>query len=125
MHILPDPTPDGEALRDAALALLAAHRADLVRDLQRAALVLAIARDTITADDIRAAVPIPPGVRPVVVGAALRPLAVAGYLRRVGYRASARPVAHARPLAVWALADDAGAAAWLTAHPAPAPAPTI
>lgn len=123
MHIIPDDRSDGESLRDDALTLLTAHRADLIRDRQRAALRLALTRDDITADDIRAVVPIPPNVRPVVVGAALRPLAVAGYLRRIGYRASARPVAHARPLGVWSLADAAGAAAWLAAHPAPAPAP--
>jgi hypothetical protein len=115
---------EGEARRDAALNLLRVHRAALVRDLARAAVRLALASDDITADDVRAAVPIPPGIRPVVVGAAMRDLADAGILRRVGYRPSVRPAAHARPLSVWRLADAAAALAWLAAHP-PIPADPV
>jgi molybdopterin biosynthesis enzyme len=117
MSILPDPPPEGESLRDAALALLRVHRAALVRDLTRAAVRLALERGTITADDVRSVVPIPPGIRPVVVGVALRDAADAGILRRIGYRPSTRPVAHARPLTVWRLTDPAAAVAWLDAHP--------
>lgn len=123
MTILPsiDKDGDGETLRDAALYLLRQRRAALVRDLARAAVRLALTGDDITADDVRAVVPIPNGIRPVVVGAAMRDLADAGIIQRVGYRPSARAVAHARPLSVWRLADAAAAHAWLATHP-PLPA---
>jgi hypothetical protein len=124
MPSLPSDRSDGEALRDAGLALLRAHRAALVRDLTRAAVRIALDRGELTADDVRAAVPIPDGIRPVVVGAAIRDAADAGIIRRVGYRPSARAVAHARPLAVWALVDAAAALAWLAAHP-PIPADPV
>jgi hypothetical protein len=123
MAILPpiDNAGEGEARRDAALNLLRAHRADLVRDLTRAAVRLALERHEITADDVRAVVPIPPGIKPVVVGAVFRDLADAGIIRRVGFRNSTRPAAHARPLSLWRLADADAALAWLDAHP-PTPA---
>jgi hypothetical protein len=108
---------EGERRRDAALSLLRVRRAALVRDLTRAAVRLALERGTVTADDVRAVVPIPEGIRPVVVGAAFRDAALAGILRRTGYRPSTRPAAHARPLAVWQLADQAAALAWLDTHP--------
>jgi len=108
---------EAEARRDAALNRLRVHRAAIIRDLTRAAVRLALERDEITADEVRAVVPIPPCIRPVVVGAAIRDLADAGIIRRVGYRNSKRPAAHARPLAVWRLADAAAALAWLAAHP--------
>lgn len=117
MSSLPDAGPSGEALRDAALALLRTHRAALVRALSRAAVRIALERGTVTADDVRHAVPIPAGIRPVVVGAAVRDVATAGVLRRVGYRPSARPEAHARPLTVWQLSDEPTGRAWLAAHP--------
>lgn len=111
--------PTGADLRDRALNLLAARRPALVRDIQRAAVRLALdpGRADLTADDLRAAVPIPAGIRPHVVGTAVRALAVAGILRHDGYRLSTRPVAHCRPVTVWTLADRAAALAWLAAHP--------
>jgi hypothetical protein len=112
---------NGEARRDAALNLLRVHRAAIIRDLTRAAARLALERHEITADEVRAVVPIPPGIKPVVVGAVFRDLADAGIIRRIGYRNSKRPAAHARPLAVWRLADAAAAHAWLAAYP-PTPA---
>ena len=117
MSILPPVGGDGEALRDAALALLRVHRAALVRDLTRAAVRIALERGIVTADDVRAVVPIPAGIRPVVVGAAVRDAADTGIIQRIGYRPSTRPAAHARPLSVWRLADAAAAVAWLADHP--------
>jgi hypothetical protein len=113
--LFPDPD-DGEARRDVALAVLRSRRAALVRDLTRAAVRLALERGEVTADLVRAAVPIPEGIDPKVVGAAFGTVAEAGLCQR-GYRASTRPVAHARPLAVWVLADESAAVAWLAAHP--------
>lgn len=117
MSILPDGSAEGEARRDAALSLLRIHRAAVVRDLTRAAVRIALERGELTADDVRAVVPIPAGIRPVVVGAAMRDAADAGILRRIDYRKSGRRVAHARPLSVWQLADADAALAWLAAHP--------
>ena len=112
---------ESERRRDAALNLLRAHRAAIIRDLTRTAVRLALERCEITADDLRVVIPIPPGIKPVVVGVVFRDLADAGIIRRVGFRNSKRPAAHARPLAVWQLTDADAAHAWLAAHP-PQPA---
>lgn len=110
---------EGERRRDEALAILRTRRsAALIRDLQVAAVRIALERGEVCADDVRALVPIPADINPKVVGAAFRELADAGILSNTGtYRRSCRPQAHARPLPVWRLADAAGAVAWLTAHP--------
>jgi hypothetical protein len=112
-----DNTGEGEARRDAALNLLRVHRAAIVRDLTRAAVRLALELGEVTADELRAKVTIPPGIRPVVVGAVFRDLADAGILCRVGYRNSKRAAAHARPVSIWRLVDSEAALAWLAAHP--------
>lgn len=108
---------DGERLRDEALNLLRTHRAAIVRELTRAAVTIALERGTVCADDVRDRVPIPPGIRPVVVGAAMRDAADAGIITRIGYRKTRRALAHARPLTVWQLTDREAAAAWLHDHP--------
>ena len=109
---------EGERRRDEALARLRVHRAALIRELQAAALRVALDRGEVCADDVRALVTIPAGINPKVNGAALRELADAGILSNTGtYRRSRRPEAHARPLPVWRLADTAGAAAWLAVRP--------
>ena len=112
-----NPAAEGEARRDKALSLLRVHRAALVRDLARAAVRLALERGHITADDVRACVAIPAGISPKAVGVVFRDLADSRILRRVGFRPSTRPAAHARPLSVWQLADADAGAAWLAAHP--------
>jgi len=117
MPILPPAGDSGETRRDAALNLLADRRPVLVRDIRRAAVRLALTGDTFTADDLRAAVDIPDGINPVVVGSAVRALAVAKIIRKDGSRNSKRKRAHARPNAVWTLADRAAAVAWLAANP--------
>lgn len=117
MTILPSTPSEGEALRDAALAVLRIHRATLIRQCQRAAVLAALADGEVTADAVRAAVPIPDGINPKLVGAAFRDLATAGVLERVGYVVSRRPAAHARPLSLWHLADANAATRWLANHP--------
>lgn len=115
MSILPPCAADGEARRDSALNLLRVRRADLIRACSAAALRVAIDRGEVCADDVRALVPIPAGISPKLVGCVFRDLADAGILRRIGFRNSKRPTAHARPLSVWHLADSAAASAWLAA----------
>ncbi|MFM8272962.1 MAG: hypothetical protein ACKODX_11590 [Gemmata sp.] len=108
---------EGEARRDAALNLLRVRRADLIHECTAAALRVALDRGEVCADDVRAVVPIPADISPKLVGCVFRDLADAGILRRDGFRNSTRPAAHARPLSVWRLADDAAALVWLAAHP--------
>lgn len=117
MTMIPGPADSGETRRDDALARLRRHRAALVRDLARATVRIALDRGVLTADDLRDAVPIPDGIRPVVVGAAMQAVADAGLISCIDYRRSRRPVAHARPVRVWQLADRAAALAWLAARP--------
>ncbi len=104
---------DGEARRDAALNHLRVRRADLIRECTAAALRVVLEGGQVCADDIRALVPIPPDISPKLVGCVFRDLSDARILRRAGFRTSARPIAHARPVSLWQLADAAAALAWL------------
>lgn len=113
---------EGERRRDAALSLLAERRAVVVRAGQRALLLQLLDTGMATADDVRTVVPLPPGIGPRCYGAVPTPLAEAGIIRAAGYQRTARPLAHARPVTVWALADRAAALGWLAAHP-PLPDP--
>ena len=120
MYSLFDHTPDdngadGEALKQHAHAILEATRKAIVRDARRALLEHALLHGTATIDDVRALVPIPPGINPKVFGAVPGPLAKAGSIRAVGFKRTDRNVAHARILTIWAIADTAKATAQLTA----------
>jgi hypothetical protein len=116
---------EGERRRAAALAALAERRAALVRRAQRALLRQLLDTGEATADDVRAAVPLPDGIGPRCYGAVPLPLADAGIIRHAGYRPTRRPAGHARPIAVWALADRDAARAWLSTHPElPGPDPS-
>jgi hypothetical protein len=118
----PEGRAEGERRRDAALALLAERRAAVVRRGQRALLTRLLDTGTATADDVRAAVELPPGVDPRLVGAAVRSLVVEGIIRSTGRTRSARPAAHARWVDLWAASDRDTALDWLAAHP-PIPDP--
>src|SRR5687768_7578774 len=98
---------EGERRRDAELTRLAQTRRVVHRLLQRAAVQIAIHDESVSADQVRSAVPIPAGISPNVTGAAFRHLAVAGVLRATGYAQSCRPAAHAGMRRVWALTDRA------------------
>jgi hypothetical protein len=108
---------DGAGRRDAALDALAELRDLHVLRGRRALLSALVAHGTATADDVRAAVDLPDGIDPVCLGAVPLPLARAGIIVRAGYVPTGRPTAHARPVAVWRLADRAAAVAWLREHP--------
>ncbi|MCQ8205440.1 hypothetical protein NP569_24435, partial [Vibrio parahaemolyticus] len=56
-----------------------------------------LAAGTATADDVRDAVELPPGVDPRCLGAVPGELADAGIIRATGYVRTTRPAAHARP----------------------------
>ncbi len=119
MTALPSPAADrleGERRRDDALQLLRARRVVLVRRVQRAYLALLFDGPS-TTDPVRAVVPIPGGIDPRLVGAAVRALAELELIRRAGLARSTRPEAHGRDLPVWEIADRGTALAWLAAHP--------
>ena len=108
---------DSVARRDAVHALLADRRAVYVRRGQRALLAALLVMDTATADEVRDAVDLPPGIDPVCLGAVPSVLTRAGIICRVGYAPTCRPLAHARPVSVWTLADRDAATRWLADHP--------
>lgn len=112
-----DGTAEGERRRDAALDLLRDRRAVYVRRAQRALLSAALDTGTATADDVAAAVDLPPDLDGRLLGAAPGALVHAGLLDLRGYVRSSRPTRNASVIAVWGLADREGAALWLDAHP--------
>jgi hypothetical protein len=108
---------EGERRKLGALALLRDGREALVRRAQRAVLGVLMETGRASADDVRGLVELPPGVNAKVLGAAPGPLARAGIIRGAGYAKTCRPVAHARPVTIWMLADRAAAERWLRHHP--------
>lgn len=105
--------------RDAAMARLNERRAHLIRMAQRKVIRLALAGKTVSADDLRN---IEVGdVERHFVGAVFRTLNAAGVLQAAGYRATAVPGSHARPILAWHLRDRQTAERWLADHPDPDP----
>jgi hypothetical protein len=115
-NFLPSSSEGGKKLRDAVLDVLRIRRAELIRQCSVAAIHFAIRCGEVSADEVRAFVEIPSDISPKLVGVVFKDLADAGILRRVGYRASTRAVAHARPLSVWELESAAAAQDWLDSH---------
>lgn len=108
---------EGEQRKQAQLANLRERRAIYVRRGQRVLLQALLFCGRATADDIRELVEIPPDIDPKLFGSVPGPLARAGIIKRVGYELTSRPMAHARPVSVWALANRAEAEKWLAANP--------
>ena len=108
---------EGEKRKADVLARLAERRESLVRRAQRALLTAVLELGAATADDVRDLVELPSGVDPKVFGAAPGPLVRAGIIYRDGFVPTCRPLAHARPLSVWKLADREAAICWLKEHP--------
>lgn len=85
---------------EAALAQVEAHAPADWKNAASAVLArLAASREPFTTDDVWAALPQPP--EPRAIGALIRSAAMAGKIRRVGWRASSRPECHSRPVAMW------------------------
>ena len=112
-----DALAEGERRRDSAHANLNHYRAVIVRRLQRGFIRLLLRCGEATIDALRAAVSVPTGTDPRVVGAAVRGLTLMGVVISVGRRQSIRAEAHARQLELWAISDRPAAIAWLDAHP--------
>jgi hypothetical protein len=115
--MLPPPPTTGEDRRDAALTLLRRRRAVLVRCGQRVLLQKLLETGTATADDVRAALTLPPDIDPRCMGAVPGELADSGIIQPSGYVRTARSAGHARPVLRWHLADRPAALAWLSSHP--------
>jgi hypothetical protein len=110
---------EGERRKDAAHSLLVARRRVYVRRARRALLRLLLERETATADDIAEMVePTPDGIDERWRGTVPGALAELGIIVDTGWsKKSSRPVAHARKITIWGLADRAAALAWLDRHP--------
>lgn len=108
-----DGTAEGERRRDAAFDLLRERRAVYVRRAQRALLLAALDGGTANADDVAAAVDLPPDIDGRLLGAAPGALVHAGLLDLRGYVRSSRPTRNASVIAVWGLTDRDAAALWL------------
>jgi hypothetical protein len=109
---------EGERRKDAAHSRLEAHRDDLILRARRALLWRLLDVGTATADDVAEQIgPTDPSMDRRWLGAVPGPLAIAGIIHRVDYTKSARPIRHASVIAVWKLADRAGALAWLARNP--------
>lgn len=109
----------GDQLKTRALAGLGArHRDDILR-AQRAMIRVLLERREGTVEDVRAGLNLPDAARTKWLGAAVAELRRAGIIRHAGWVESSRPVAHARPISLWALADSSAALTWLAEHPEP------
>jgi hypothetical protein len=117
---LPSPAAgwrEGERRKLSAHALLEARRRVYIRRGRRALLVRLLAAGTATADDVRAAVQLPPGLNPKLFGSVPGPLAEARIIRPAGFVRTTCPEGHARRVQLWQLADCAAALAWLADNP--------
>jgi len=116
-HATSEGLAEGDRRKFDALATLAERREIYVLRGRRALLHALLGLGNATADDVRAMVELPGDVDPKCLGAVPGALARKGIIRAVGYRRSARPEGHARPVTVWRLADRAAAERWLREHP--------
>lgn len=87
------------ALEGALVRVEVAAPADWKRAASAVLTRLAATGKPFTTDDVWAVVPQPP--EPRAMGALIRSAAIAGKIRRVGWRASSRPECHCRPVAIW------------------------
>lgn len=111
------PYIEGEHRKTDALDLLEAHREVHVRRGRRALLEVLLRCGRATADDVREAVKLPPRVNPKLFGSVPGLLAKLGIIRQAGFAKTNRAAGHARPVAVWELADRKAAVQWLANHP--------
>jgi hypothetical protein len=117
VSILTPDGPSGDSLKDAALAMLEKHRAQLIRRSRRALLTHLLEQGSGTIDDVRAVVPTPPNIDPTAFGAVPKSLKREGIIRADGFRKTRRPDSHARLVNIWVLADAEAAKEWLRTHP--------
>lgn len=110
-------TAEGERRKVDALALLEATREACVTLARRAFLARLLAVGHATADDVREAVELPPGLNPNLFGAVPSLFARRGIVRFCGFDVSRRPARHAGLNRNWELIDPPAAMRWLADHP--------
>ena len=108
---------EGERRKRRKFSLLEARRNIYVNRGPRALLARLLSAGTATADDVIAAVTLPPEIDPRCLGAVPGPLARAGIIRSDGFVKSARPERHDSYIQLWTLADRDEAHRWLAMHP--------
>lgn len=113
----PNGTKEGERLKEAAFRLFERHRQALLRLARRAFLLALASRGEATADDVAAAVTIPEGIDPRLLGCVPSDFARQGIIERIGFEKSRRRTRHASILSVWRLANRAAAELWLRVNP--------
>lgn len=110
-------TAEGERRKADAHQTLEAQGELYVLRGRRALLACLLASGEATADDVRDAVELPPGIDPKCFGTVPGLLARAGIIRADGFAKTTRPAAHARALTVWQLVNATAAERWLQDHP--------
>jgi hypothetical protein len=110
-------TRDGEQLKEAAFRLFERHRRALLRLARRTFIATLATRGEATADDVAAAVTIPAGIDPRLLGCVPSDFARQGIVERIGFQKSRRRSRHASHLSVWRLANRAAAELWLRLNP--------
>jgi hypothetical protein len=108
---------EGERRKQATLDKLEVIRRIYVRRGRRALLMKLLRDGTATADDVRAAIKLPPGIDPRCLGCVPVALAQARIIRIAGFTRSGRAERNRCTTAVWAIADLAAAVQWLAANP--------
>ena len=109
---------DGERRKADVLDLLESRREVYVRRGRRAMLQKMLDGDgSATADDVRAAVELPPGIDPRLLGSVPGRLAYDRIISPAGFVRSTRPERHVSFIQVWALANREAALQWLADHP--------
>jgi hypothetical protein len=120
--MMADSRADGERRKHEAHDLLETRRAAYLLLGRRALLGRLLDRaGTATADDVRDAVELPPGIDPKLFGRVPGPLAKLGIIKCAGFVKTTRPTAHAKLVSAWQLLDRRAALEWLVEHPAPPP----
>lgn len=118
-HQPADGLAEGERLRDEAFSKFENHRERLLLRGRRALLTKALTNGVASADDVRDAVEVPPGMNPKCFGPVPSPLAKANIIRPKRPIKTRRSVGHARFITEWELIDPAAAIQWLQANPEP------
>jgi hypothetical protein len=111
-------TAEGEAIKAQKLALLEARREVFVLRGRRALLRKMLDGNGVaTADDVRAAVELPPGIDPRCLGSVPGRLGYGGIIGPDEFVRCGRPEGHARWIQQWRLKDRAAALRWVADHP--------
>lgn len=89
----------GRSLRDSQLALFEIRQAEFLESCRALAIEVCKRQGSVSINDIRARISVPPGVHPSVLGSVFKTKAFSV----VGYTEAAHPQAHARIVRVYAL----------------------